>query len=74
MKLQAFYAIALLHPEEAHLVVREKGGEEENTLLVLEPTMVLAANTESARVVASRKIEDKHLKYMHRVEVVVRPF
>jgi hypothetical protein len=74
MKLQAFTAIALLHPEESHLVVKEKGSEEENTELILEPTVVLAATAESARVLASRKIDEKHTKFMHRVEVVVRPF
>ena len=74
MKLQAYQAVGLLHPEEDNLRVKEPGAEEDNTQMILEPITVLAASTESARVLASRKIDEKYVKYMHRVEVLVRPF
>lgn len=73
MKLQAFYVIALLHPQD-QAKVYSADTEEENTELVAGPLTILAADEDHARVLAGRQIDVKYLKYMHRIEVVVRPF
>lgn len=73
MKLKAYNAIALLHPKE-QLEVAEKNREEDNTVLVMKPIVVLATNEEQARVIAGREIPEEHMRYMHRIEVLVRPF
>lgn len=74
MKLQAYLAIALLHPKE-QMEIHDKNSEEENTEIILKPELVLAANQDQAKVKAGRLLpEDIANKLMHRVEVIIRPF
>lgn len=74
MRLRAFNGIALLHPQEQVQLAGKERIEEENTELIAGPVVVLAQNDEQARVLVGRKIEEKYVGLMHRIEVVVRPF
>lgn len=74
MKLQPFTVIALLHPKNQVEIVGQGSQEEDQTILIAGPEIVLASDQTQAQSLAGRIIPKEHLNKSARIEVVVRPF
>ncbi len=68
MKKRIFQYAILLHPTEAELDAGK------STLLLVNPTYLLANDQNSATILAARKIPEEHLDKLDRIEVAVKPF
>lgn len=67
VKLALFEYAVLFHPAESET-------EERRTLLLVEPSTVMARDAEHAGMLAARAIPDTYAESLERCEVIVRPF
>lgn len=69
MKLKLFEYAVLLHPEA------DKDGKDiGKTILLKEPTRLLAKDEKQVGMLAAREVPAEHLEHLEQVEIVVRPF
>ena len=61
-KTQSLFEFAILY--------HKKSGAE----VIAKPELILAASEEEVGIIAARKIPEKYLKSLKKVEVLVRPF
>lgn len=68
MKLQLFEVAVLLHPTS------KKAEDGDSTIIVVQPTSVLAKDEDGAKFKAARLIPEEYSDKADRLEVAVRPF
>jgi hypothetical protein len=65
MRKTLFEIAVLLHPDD---------DSNESTQILVNPTYILASDTNAATILAAREIPEDCLDKLDRVEVAVRPF
>ncbi len=65
---QPFEVLILLHP------TKKSSSSGDKTKIILDKTMFLAKDANTAMILASRMIPEEHIENIERVQVLVRPF
>lgn len=69
MKLNLFEYVVLWHPNEKQM--KEDGSR---SILITGPKSVMASSQEEVRMQAAMDIPEEYKKFLHQVEIGVRPF